>query len=58
MSIVQIPLDRGVGDVAQALEDEGNLILFDESPDLFDRLRRAEAVIEANQVNSAAVDAP
>ena len=50
MPPVQVALDRGIGDVAQALEDERNLILLDQPPDLLDRLRRAVAVIAADQL--------
>src|ERR1700704_1271686 len=56
-SVVQIALDRGVGDVAQTLEDEGDLVLLDQFANLLDGLRRAVAVVTADQRQLAAIDA-
>jgi hypothetical protein len=43
--LVQVALNRGIGGVAQALKDEGDLVLLDQAPNLrFSRnLRAAEA---------------
>ena len=54
--VVAIGPDRGVGRSAQRLEQERHLFLLDETADLLDRLRRAVAVVEADQIDLAAID--
>ena len=42
---------------AEAVEHEGDMLLLDETAGLLDRLRRAVAVVEADEIDLAAVDA-
>src|SRR6185437_3302498 len=57
LAVVQVfPEGRVVGG-AEALEDEGDLVLLDEAADLLDRLGRGIAVIEADELDLAPVDA-
>ena len=52
----EVFLNNDIGYVAQALEDEGDLVLFDEPADLFDSLGRVVTVVEANQIDLAAIN--
>ena len=53
----QILLDRGVGRRADRTEHCQHLVALDQLADLLDRLRRAVAVVIADEVDLAAVDA-
>ena len=55
--VVEILPDGEIGGVAKRAKDEGDAFLLDETPRLLDSLRRAVAVVDANQVDFAAVDA-
>ena len=48
--LIQIALNGGIGDVAQALKDERNLIHLNQTPDLLDGFRRTVAIIQADQM--------
>src|SRR5689334_10673237 len=55
--LVQVAMDCGIGRIAEALKDERNLVLLDQAADLLDRLWRAVAIIQADEIVPAAVDA-
>ena len=55
--LVQIALDRSIGEIAQALKDESDLVHLDQTPDLLDCFRRAVAIIQADQIDLAAINA-
>ena len=55
--VVQVALDRGVGRRAERIEQHQHLVLLDQLAHLFDGLRRAVAVVAADEVDLAAVDA-
>ena len=55
--LVHIAHDRRVGRGAQRIEQEGNLVLFDEAPHILHRLRWAVAVIQRNEVDLVPGDA-
>jgi hypothetical protein len=57
-AIVQVALNGGIGGIAEALENEGRLLLLDQLPDLLDRFRRAAAVVAADQQDLPTVDVP
>src|SRR5258707_932055 len=54
---IEIFLDGRVRGRAEALEDEGDILLLDQAADLLHRLGRAVAVVQADQIELAAVDA-
>ena len=54
--VVAIWPDRGVGWSAERVEQECDLFILDQSPHLLDRLRRTVAVVEADEIDLAAVD--
>src|ERR1700760_4034393 len=56
-AIVQVALYRSVGDVTQTLEDERDLVFFDQFTNLLDGLGRAVPIIPADQVYLATIDA-
>jgi hypothetical protein len=56
--VVQILPDRGVRRGAEGLEQERDLLLLDEAAHLLHRFRRAVTVVEADQIDLAAVHAP
>ena len=53
--VVEILPDRDVGRCAERAEQERDLLLLDEAAHLLDGLRRAIAVVEADEVDLAAV---
>src|SRR6476661_2729740 len=55
--LVQVALNRRIGDITQTLKDERDLILLNQAPDLLDGFRRAVTIIEADEIDPAAVDA-
>ena len=55
--VVEILPNRDIGEPAERREDERDPFLFDETPRLFDGLRRAVAVVETEEIELAAVDA-
>ena len=55
--VVQILPDRGVRRRAEAIEHERDLLLLDQPTDLLDGLGRAIGVVEADEVDLAAVHA-
>jgi hypothetical protein len=55
--VVEILPDRSVRRRAKAVENEGDLLLLDQAADLFDGLGRAVAVVEADEVDLATVNA-
>src|SRR5258706_6416395 len=54
---VHVFLDRRVRRCAQRIEDQQDLVALHQLAGLFDRLRRAVAVVVGNEVDLAAVDA-
>jgi hypothetical protein len=54
--VVEILPDRGVRRRAEAVENEGDPILLDQATDLFDGLGWTVAVVEADEIDLAAVD--
>jgi hypothetical protein len=55
--VVEILPDRVVRRRAKAAEYEGDLLLLDQAAGLFDGLGRAIAVVEADEIDPAAVNA-
>ena len=55
--VVEILPDREVGRGAERVEEERDLLLLDEAANLLDGLGRAVAVIEADEIDLAAVHA-
>src|SRR4051812_6073453 len=55
--LVAVALDRRVGWRAQRVEQEGHLVLLNQASDQLDRLGRAEAVIEGDEIDPAPADA-
>jgi hypothetical protein len=56
LRLVQIALRRGVRRGAERTENPEHLVLLDKAPGLLDRLWRAVAVVESDEVDFAAVD--
>ena len=54
--VIAILPDRKVGRGAERLEQERHLFLLDEPPHLLDRLGRAVGVVDADEIELAAVD--
>ncbi|KAG5719640.1 hypothetical protein E4T56_gene17499, partial [Termitomyces sp. T112] len=54
---VQVLLDRGIGGRAERIEHGQHLVALDQLADLFDGLRRRVAVVIADEVDLATVDA-
>ena len=55
--VVEILPDRHVRRGAERVEEESDFLVFDEAAHLLDCLRRAVAVVEADQIDRPAVDA-
>ncbi len=55
-ALVEIALHRGVGRGAERAENTKDLVLLDEPPGLLDRLGRAVAVVEGDEIDLTAVD--
>ena len=55
--VVEVAPDRGVGRRAKRIEQQQHLVLLDQLTRHFDGLRRAVAVIAADEIDLAAVDA-